>query len=469
MSDPRTPTSPIADPSVSRHRVLVADDAPEVCLVVGRLLTKAGYEVATAEDGQECLDKIAAFRPHLVVVDIMMPKVHGIDVLRQLGERGPAGHVDGKPIGVIVCSARAFDSDRERAMQLGAIDFLVKPIQKQRLLEVVGAFLSGASGVPPAALAVNAPGLADAPTLPATKDIYLPDLDASRGTLKLWGTRGSISVPGPTTSRHGGNTSCMEVRHADDVVIFDAGTGIRGAGLALAKGGPRRVHVFVGHTHWDHIQGFPFFAPAYIPGFEIFIYGAKGFGKDLKNVFLGQLDAAYFPVDMRAMKATMTFVELQENPVTIGGIRVFWEYAFHPGAAICFRIEASGSTLGYLTDNEFLSGYIGHPARALATPSMLLPYAKLIRFFSGVEVLIAEAQYTCEEYLKKIGWGHTSVSNACVLAKLAGVKRWYVTHHDPLHDDDAVDRKVNLIRQILREIEHPCEVGAAYDGMTLYR
>ena len=446
--------------------MLVADDAPEVCLVVSRLLTKAGYEVQTAEDGAECLDKIASFRPHILIVDIMMPKVHGIDVLRQLGERGAAAHVDGKPIGVVVCSARAFDTDRERAMQLGAIAFLVKPVQKQRLIEVIDAHFSGQPIADPPSAAAAPPSPAPAPT-PAT-DVYLPVLDASRGVLKLWGTRGSISVPGASTIRHGGNTSCLEVRHGDDVVIFDAGTGIREAGMALARGGPRRVHLFVGHTHWDHIQGFPFFAPAYIPGFELFIYGAKGFGKDLKSVFLGQLDAAYFPVDMRAMKAAMNFIELHDNPVRIGGIAVHWEYAFHPGAAICFRIEASGVNIGYVTDNEFLSGYTGHPAKALASPAMLLPYAKLVRFFTGVDILIAEAQYTCDEYLKKIGWGHTSISNACVLAKLAEVKRWYVTHHDPLHDDDAVDRKISLIRQILREIEHPADVAAAYDGMTLY-
>ena len=124
--------------------------------------------------------------------------------------------------------------------------------------------------------------------------------------------------------------------------------------------------------------------------------------------------------------------------------------------------------IGYVTDNEFLLGYLGTPAKALANPELLAQDAKIIEFLKGVDILIGEAQYTCEEYIKRIRWGHTSISNACVLAKLTGAKRWYVTHHDPTHDDAAVDRKISLIRQILREIDHPVEVAPAYDGMMIY-
>ncbi len=458
------------------HRVLVADDAPEVCLLVSRLLGKAGYQVETAEDGAECLEKVASFRPHMLVVDIMMPKVHGIDVLRQLGERGLAANIDGKPIGVIVCSARAFDADRERAMQLGAIGFLVKPIHKQRLLELIEAHLGGKPGVEgPSTAGGPAPHAADTPALPATQDVYLPELDSSRGVLRLWGTRGSIPAPGAAHMRHGGNTASLEVRHGEDVVIIDAGTGIREAGMALAKGGPRRVHLFIGHTHWDHIQGFPFFAPAYISGFELYIYGASGFGKDLESVFHGQLDRDYFPVDMREMKSTMHFHKL-DGPVRIGGasgsarspIEVYWDFAFHPGATIGFRIHVAGKRIGYLTDNEFLRGYVGAPAPATQRPDLLTDYDAQVRFFSGLDLLVSDAQYTNEEYLKKIGWGHTSVSNACVLAALTRPKRWLLTHHDPAHDDATLDRKLALVRQELAKLGHDIEVANAYDGMAVY-
>ncbi len=458
--------------------MLIADDAPEVCLLLSRLLAKAGYTVETAADGAECLAKVGSFKPHVLVVDIMMPKVHGIDVLRQLAEAGAS--TDGRPIGVIVCSARAFDSDRERAVQLGAIGFLVKPIQKQRLIEIIERHMGGpAGGAAGTGGAAAVPGTAghgpatDTPPLPTTKDIYLPELDSSRGLLRLWGTRGSIPAPGAGTMRHGGNTACLEVRHGEDVVIIDAGTGIREAGMALAKGGPRRVHLFIGHTHWDHIQGFPFFAPAYIPGFELFIYGASGFGKDLESVFHGQLDRDYFPVDMREMKSAMQFKKL-DGPVRIAGtgsggaIEVCWDFAFHPGATIGFRIHLSGQSIGYLTDNEFLRGYLGAPAAALQRADLLADYSLQVDFLRGVDLLISDAQYTNDEYLKKIGWGHTSVSNACVLAALTKPKRWLLTHHDPTHDDAFLDRKLALVRQEVARLGHDVEVANAYDGMAIY-
>ena len=284
------------------------------------------------------------------------------------------------------------------------------------------------------AVALDAQPTPQPTSLPAADEIYMPELDNSRGVLRLYGTRGSVPVPGAAVARYGGNTSCLEVRHGTDVVIIDAGTGIRECGIDLAKQGPRPLHLFVGHTHWDHIQGFPFFAPAYIPGFELSVYGASGFRKDLKSIFQGQLDYDYFPVDMRDMRATMTFATLDASPVRIGNINVHWEWAIHPGATVCFKIEIGGLKIGYVTDNEFLRGYLGHPAKALGATDMLSPYRAIIDFFTGVDILIGEAQYTNEEYLKKIGWGHTSISNACVLAALTGVRKWIVTHHDPIHD-----------------------------------
>jgi len=457
MPPPSGPALPASSPTppTPRHRVLIADDAEETTLLLSRLLTKAGYECFTAADGADCLQKFDRLGPELVIVDIMMPGVHGMDVLRQI-KAGPRG---GKT-GIIMISARAFEPDKERATALGAFGYLVKPIQRVQLLALVAAFFAGE--VRPA------PGSIEPTALPAADEIYMPELDSSRGVFRLYGTRGSIPVPGAAVARYGGNTSCLEVRHGTDVVIIDAGTGIRECGIDLARQGPRPLHLFVGHTHWDHIQGFPFFAPAYIPGFELSVYGASGFRKDLKSIFQGQLDYDYFPVDMRDMRAAMTFATLDASPVRIGNINVHWEWAIHPGATVCFKIEIGGIKIGYVTDNEFLRGYLGHPAKALAATDMLSPYRAIIDFFTGVDVLIAEAQYTNEEYLKKIGWGHTSISNACVLAALTGVRKWIVTHHDPIHDDAAVDRKIALIRQVLREIGHEAEVSAGYDGMTLY-
>ncbi len=433
-------------------RIVIAEDSPETALMLTRILGEAGYVVVGhAEDGQACLDMVRDLQPALVILDIMMPKVHGIDALRILKTAPTTAHV-----GVIMCSARTFPADVQRAEELGAFGFLTKPFRRQQVLDLVGAFFANTTPARPVAAHVE-PG--------AGGEVYLPKLDTSRGYFRLWGTRGSLPVPGRATVRHGGNTSCLEVRVGEQVVVFDAGTGIRDLGLELVKQGPRSIPIIIGHTHWDHIQGFPFFAPAYVSGFQLDIYGGSGFRKDLRSIFQGQLDRDYFPVEMNDMAATMRFHHLKENPLNLGAIKVHWGFANHPGATLCFKIEAGGVTIGYLTDNEFLQGYLGDPRSAGPGSPVLQPHTEQIEFFQGVDILIAEAQYFNDEYSKKIGWGHTSLTNACLFAKLVGAKRWLVTHHDHVHDDDRLLLKGAFIKQELRRLGWPIPVEMAYDGM----
>lgn len=446
-------------------RVLIADDSPETALMLTRILGDAGYSVVGhAEDGEACLKLVGETKPGLVLLDIMMPKLHGIDVLRRLkDDPATAG------VGVVMCSARSFPADVQRATELGAFGFLTKPFRRQQVVDLVGAYFakgSAAGGALGAGVGASSGGVESDPATGPGGEVYIPTVDMSRPMLRLWGTRGSIPVPGRATARHGGNTACMEVRAGDQVVVFDAGTGIRDLGAELLKDKPRTVPILIGHTHWDHIQGFPFFAPAYMRGYELDIYGGSGFRKDLRSIFQGQLDRDYFPVEIGDMAATMRFHHLRENPVQFGPIAVHWGFANHPGATLCFRIEVAGRRIGYLTDNEFLQGYLGRPDGVEPGSPLLTPHLEQIEFFRGVDLLIAEAQYFNEEYPKKIGWGHTSVSNACLLAKLVGAKRWIVTHHDPLQDDESLHRKHLLINQVLREIGHPIPVEMAYDGMT---
>jgi len=300
----------------------------------------------------------------------------------------------------------------------------------------------------------------------STQEPYHPVLDTTRARFKLWGTRGSTPTPGAQFLRTGGNTSCMSVASGGELFIFDAGSGIRDLGLEMLTAPPRKVHLFITHTHWDHIQGFPFFGPAYVPGFEILIYGAEGFGKDLKAVFRGQLDREYFPVQMEDMQSRLHFRHLTANPLRAGSARVSWEFAQHPGATVGYKIEIGGKKIAWVPDNEFLQGYTGSPGEITRDHPLALPYAAMIDFLSDADVVIHEAQYTPEEYPGKIRWGHSSVSNACVLMKLAGVPRWVVTHHDPLHDDTFLEAKLNLTRQILEQIGHPIYVSHGYDGRT---
>jgi CheY-like chemotaxis protein len=443
-----------------RRRILVADDVPETVEFLSEMLSKRGFEVAQAGDGAQCLRLVEEFEPDLVILDIMMPKVHGIDVLKTVRADG-----DKKDIGFIVCSARSFSVDLKSVRDLGAFDFLMKPFEFQHVLEKVEAFFAGR----PPKRSMSAERVTAAPS-PANEafEAYCPSLASARGYWRMWGTRGSIPVSGPRFARHGGNTACLEVRAGDDLVVLDAGSGIRDLGLQLLKDGPRRIPLLIGHTHWDHIQGFPFFVPAYVPGYELDIYGASGFGKSLDQLFSGQLDGDYFPVEMHDMAARLNFHTLSENPVRFGGVAVYWELMNHPGATVGFRVEAEGQRIGYITDNEFLKGYLGSPLRLTADSEVVLPYQRIVQFVTDVDVLILEAQYTNEEYPRKIGWGHSSLSNACLLAKLARARRLVVTHHDPMHDDEFLQTKLNLTRQILAELGHPIEVSNAFDGYTGY-
>lgn len=295
---------------------------------------------------------------------------------------------------------------------------------------------------------------------------YLPMLEGNRGCFNLWGTRGSTPTPGARFLRHGGNTSCMSVVFGGEHFIFDAGSGIRELGFELMTGEARRLHLFITHTHWDHIQGFPFFTPAYVPGFDITIYGAEGFGKDLESIFRGQLDREYFPVQMEDMNSRLEFRHLADNPVIAGPATVAWEFSQHPGATVGYKINAGGKKIAWIPDNEFLQGFAGDPATLTRDHRLVVPFGKMIDFLSDVDVVIHEAQYTNEEYLTKFAWGHSSVSNAALLMKLAGVKRWIITHHDPMHGDNFLDSKLNLTRQILDRLDHQIEVSHGYDGLT---
>jgi phosphoribosyl 1,2-cyclic phosphodiesterase len=299
------------------------------------------------------------------------------------------------------------------------------------------------------------------------KTVFHPKQRADHGYFRLWGTRGSIPVSGPDYTRHGGNTSCMEIGCGDDRIIFDAGSGIRELGLSVMSDPPRKIHLFITHTHWDHIQGFPFFLPSFVSGFEIDVYAPPHADKDIESIFRGQLDRAYFPIQMDDMQAKFEFKILGDETVQIGDVKIDWEYTLHPGATVGYRVDIKGKTLAYIPDNEFLKGYLGPPDQApeQAVDSV---HAQLLKLLNGVDVLIHEAQYTSEEYADKIGWGHSSVANACILAKLAEVGRWIAIHHDPTHSDEFLQDKLNLTRQVLRDLGCPIEVTHGYDGMMDY-
>ena len=298
--------------------------------------------------------------------------------------------------------------------------------------------------------------------------LYRPELNPDKGKFTLWGTRGSIPCSGSSYVRYGGNTSCFEFAVGDERIVFDAGSGIRELGQSLtSSAGPRKIHLFITHTHWDHIQGFPFFLPAYLAGYELNVYAAPRAEHDLESIFRGQLDRAYFPVQMEDMQAKLVFNYLENSPIRIGDVEINWEYTFHPGATVAYKITHAGQNLVYSPDNEFLKGYLG-PIVGELNRDWQEEYRTFLDFRRDVDVLIHEAQYSVDEYESKIGWGHTCVHNACSLAHIADVKRWIVIHHDPSHSDDKLDAKLNLTRQMLRDLNSDVIVDHGYDHMETY-
>ena len=283
--------------------------------------------------------------------------------------------------------------------------------------------------------------------------------------VQFWGTRGSIAKPGPSTARYGGNTSCIEVRSArGTLVIVDCGTGGHPLGQNLMSAGAEglRGHILISHTHWDHIQGIPFFAPLFVPGNEWDIYGPKGLGQSLRETLAGQMQYTYFPVTLDQCGAKIRYHDLVEGTFDIDDIKVSTHYLNHPALTLGYRLEADGVTVVYCCDHEPHS-------RMLATghgdiTGQDLRYAK---FFNRADLLIHDAQYTAEEYPAKVGWGHSSVEYVVNLGRYAEVKRIALTHHDPLRDDDAIDRLVANVRAGLRENASSLDVFAAVEGQIV--
>jgi phosphoribosyl 1,2-cyclic phosphodiesterase/CheY-like chemotaxis protein len=440
--------------SSKKGRILIGESVRQTSSRMREALQTAGYDVDEAADGEECLAKARAHRPNLVLLNIQLPKLHGIEVLKELrADPATAG------LGVIVCTAKDYKTDHIEAAVLGVHDYLVLPFESETLIERVGAFFT-------APASSNVPGVTQHPI--SESNAFVAKFDEWGNRYSLWGTRGSTPTPGSRFLRHGGNTSCFCVTYGQEKFVFDAGSGIRELGAEIMRGKRRKIHLFITHTHWDHIQGFPFFVPAYVPGFEITIWGAELFGKDLRSVFRGQLDRDYFPVQMEDMNSNLDFRHLPDGPIAIGDAKVMWEYSQHPGATVGYKIEVGGVRIAWVPDNEFLQAYTGDPAAITRQDPLVTPYRKMIQFLKDADLVIHEAQYTSEEYAGKIGWGHSSVANACMLMKFAGVRRWIITHHDPSHDDDFLERKLALTRKILRDIGHECQVTNAYDGMTEY-
>lgn len=274
---------------------------------------------------------------------------------------------------------------------------------------------------------------------------------ANRFSVKFWGTRGSIASPGAKTVRFGGNTPCIQIKLPEEkLIILDGGTGIRELGNELILQGtpPIEGHILLSHYHWDHIQGLPFFVPAYKARNKFLIWGPEHPQVTLEKIISDQMESVYFPIKLSHMSAKINFKILQEHKTyRIGGASVRTLRVNHPGITFSYKISYGDKTLVYMTDSE-VEGDQSHSWDIPETERDRRQ--QMLSFISGVDLFIHDSQYKDEEYQKKKGWGHSTWRQAMSLAIEGGVKNLILFHHDPDHDDNCVS---SIVEECRKEIE----------------
>ncbi len=273
--------------------------------------------------------------------------------------------------------------------------------------------------------------------------------------VKFWGTRGSIPSPGQETIRYGGNTTCLEVELSDGtLVIIDAGTGIKKLGQKIVSNSAvKKIHIFFTHSHWDHIQGFPLFAPAYSDKYEIEIYGCPPVFHNVKEILTNQMDSRYFPVRFSNLKANIHFHQVTEKRLEIGSGFVECISNNHPGGAHGFKFTDNGKKLVFITDNE-----LHMPGNSNST------WAQFIEFCRDADLLIHDAHYLNDELENTTGWGHSSYEQTFQLAIEANARQLLFFHHDPDRKDEEIDEIVKSFRDKVKKMGINLKLDAAIEG-----
>ncbi|NKB36482.1 MAG: MBL fold metallo-hydrolase [Gammaproteobacteria bacterium] len=296
--------------------------------------------------------------------------------------------------------------------------------------------------------------------------------------LRFWGVRGSYSAPFESHLGVGGNTSCVEIRVDDHVLVCDAGTGIIPLGNQLmGQSDIRKLLIILTHYHWDHICGLPFFVPAFVPDWNINFFGPGQCDQEIKEHVSAQMQAPYFPVGTETWLANIDYLQPAEDQlINYGPLSFNYQNVHHPGTTYGYRVNVKGKTVIYVSDNEclYLGKSIDRQYEELNEEEKLLydemkkeEYAAELDLVRGADILIHDAQYTPEDYEKKRGWGHSCYIDTVNIAIEAGVKELYLYHHDPNYNDDAMEEIYQHSLSIIREKKSSLKCHIAKEGLIV--
>ena len=429
--------------------VVLIDDEHGFRRLLTSLLAAHGWEVFEAQDGEEGIALALQKKPDVVMCDLLMPRCNGFQVCRTLrAQLGPRSSTK-----IVVTTGSAYATDRLNAFEAGADEYITKPIRADDLVVMLERITSLASS-------------------PTESDLEAPLLDPQSGTVvRFWGVRGSISTPGPNTLFYGGNTSCVEVRADGELVILDAGTGIRALGLSLQQefgSKPFRVTILISHTHWDHIQGFPFFVPAYYPSNEVHLMAFEGARRGLEATLASQMESPYFPISMQQMPGHLAIHELRDLDFKVGTLPVLASFMNHPGVCAGYRLNTRSGCVVYMPDNELLPRNRNvDSVTPEASNFMEERDQRLLDFLRDAEVAIMDAQYDATEYETHAGWGHSCVDDVVDLAVRANVRRLFLFHHDPDHTDAKIAQMLAGARALATALQSSMIIEAAREGMEI--
>ena len=431
--------------------VLLIEDDVESRRRIARMFTRHGWEVIEALEGKAGIELAFSKRPDAIVCDLLLPKMSGLQVCRAIREKLDLTRI-------IIIAGRRYHIEREAVLEAGGDGYFVKPLKWEDLAAAIKRPRRRAGRL------TNRQSRALKFHPPSTR-------------IKFWGVRGSIPVPGPSTIGYGGNTTCVEVRTNGDIIILDAGSGIRELGLALNEefgSAPINLTLLLTHTHWDHIQGLPFFLPAYQAKNNIRVLGYQGAREGLATILAAQMELPFFPVSWKDLPGTIKIQELKRMNFSVGNVRVHSRFVNHPGICAGYRLFTKEGSIAFLPDNEPFEplklklaerdGVHAERARAQAA----VQRSKLVEFLKDTDVLILDTQYTDEKYQEHIGWGHGALSRVVSLALEARAKKLFLFHHDPSHDDRQIDAMLERARLLVVESGRPLEVEAAREGAEIW-